>query len=672
MTDVETIDDSPIPPQVDDAQAPTRSRGRMEIQDVELVGGRRVVRFRPGLNLIQGDITTGKTTFVRLIRSLFGSVPDGLPPEVDLLTAIRGKVVLGDAAWQIYRPVTTTANAPVEIAEAEPPPGREPIAVRLPAAGRERSYSLFLLERLGIPAVSVPQARTKPTGTLVPVTMTDWLGYCIIPGDELDSDVFGHNHPYRDQKRRYVFELAYGYYDFEAAQLNVELRNIELQLEMLDREAVVRERFLADTPFADAGTLLARIAEQDATLHALRVRRRTVAAEMTEATGGQGLRDSLLAARYGRDELAISVTRLEAQLHDLADLEKQLASQSARLTRAIVADEWLIDFDFVVCPRCGNDVDAGRAPADQCYLCLQTPRPAPSREQLLAEQYRVTSQIEETRQVADLRRKSLDEDRIALTRLDDLIRRTAAQLDEQTAAYVSDRAAALQQYAAEEASIQAEIARLNDYLVLFQRHEAHRQNHEQLQARQAEVQRAIERRELGHADAEANVRALEQRMLEYLNALHIPQLGIELTVKINRKTYMPEVSGRSFNELSSQGLKTLVNIAHSLAHHTVAIDRDLPMPGLLVLDGLSANTGYEGFDQDRVNDAYRLLRSVAAEYVDRLQIVAVDNELPRTMFIELAGYVILTLTQDNRLIQIPAPDPLPGAGRPTTTGDDAA
>jgi hypothetical protein len=47
----------------------------------------------------------------------------------------------------------------------------------------------------------------------------------------------------------------------------------------------------------------------------------------------------------------------------------------------------------------------------------------------------------------------------------------------------------------------------------------------------------------------------------------------------------------------SQGLKKLVNIAHALAHHTVAIDRNLPMPGLLVLDGLSANGGHEGFDQ---------------------------------------------------------------------------
>ena len=122
----------------------------------------------------------------------------------------------------------------------------------------------------------------------------------------------------------------------------------------------------------------------------------------------------------------------------------------------------------------------------------------------------------------------------------------------------------------------------------------------------------------------------------YLRELHIPDLGQPLSVSINRTTYMPIVSGRTFDELSSQGLKTLVNIAHALAHHTVAIDRSLPLPGLLILDSLSANAGSEGFDQARIRDVYRLLREVGADYRDSLQLVAVDNELPATMSIELA------------------------------------
>jgi hypothetical protein len=142
-------------------------------------------------------------------------------------------------------------------------------------------------------------------------------------------------------------------------------------------------------------------------------------------------------------------------------------------------------------------------------------------------------------------------------------------------------------------------------------------------------------------------------MLRYLRELHIPEIGSDLSVKINRRTYLPEISGRTFDELSSQGLKTLVNVAHALAHHTVAIDRNLPIPGLLILDGLSSNAGHEGFDRDRVRDVYFLLRDVALEYTETLQVIAVDNPFTRDLLLEMKDYLALTLTQDDRLIRVP-------------------
>jgi len=140
-------------------------------------------------------------------------------------------------------------------------------------------------------------------------------------------------------------------------------------------------------------------------------------------------------------------------------------------------------------------------------------------------------------------------------------------------------------------------------------------------------------------------------MLDYLTRLHVPQLGDLLTVKINRQTYLPEVSARTFDELSSQGLKTLVNVAHALAHHTVAIDRDLGMPGLLVLDGVSANSGKEGLEHDRIVDMYQLFDEVAAAYAERLQLIVVDNDLPTAVASSLSDRIVLTLSQQDRLIR---------------------
>lgn len=631
----------------------TVSPHRLELVEVELVGGGRTVRFHQGLNIIQGDITTGKTTFVRLLRGMLATFPDEIAPEVEYLSAIRGRVFLGARLWQIYRPRTTTRDALVEVSEEEPDSGREGVALRLPVASKGRSYSTFLLDQLNIPAVSVPQARTQPTGSLTAVSMSDWLAYCVITGDELDTQAFGHRHPFRDIKRKWVFELAYGYYDPDLARLNAELRSVELRIQSLEQESAIQEKFLAETPFRDITVLAQQLSDAQDAIRQVALRRAQLSLDSQEVPGVRAIRQVLLSTRRQQAELAERITRTQGQVKDLEDLRRQLASQSARMTRAIVADEWLVDFDFVVCPRCGSDIDAARTPPHLCYLCHQEPHQATSRDQLLAEQDRITSQIRETDELVASRRATLQGWARELAARYEDASRLGAQLDAQTAAFVSDMATQIEVQAAEQARLESNVARLEEYLVLLRRFESNADERAALEAQRDEVSAAINRRELGQVDAEANIRALEARMLSYLRDLHIPQLGDQLSVAINRTTYMPEVSGRTFDELSSQGLKTLVNIAHALAHHTVAIDRNLPLPGLLILDGLSANSGFEGFDQARVSDVYNLLTSVAVDYEGQLQIVAVDNELSRDIIMNLTDHIVLTLSQSNRLIRIP-------------------
>lgn len=131
----------------------------------------------------------------------------------------------------------------------------------------------------------------------------------------------------------------------------------------------------------------------------------------------------------------------------------------------------------------------------------------------------------------------------------------AADVDYRTATFVSDRAGQLEEYASEQVRLEADIRRLREYLELLQRHQQQRQDRESLENQRDALATQISSRELGQKAAEDNVRALEHRMLEYLRELNIPDLGPELSLRINRTTYLPEISGRSFDELSSQGLK---------------------------------------------------------------------------------------------------------------------
>lgn len=99
-----------------------------------------------------------------------------------------------------------------------------------------------------------------------------------------------------------------------------------------------------------------------------------------------------------------------------------------------------------------------------------------------------------------------------------------------------------------------------------------------------------------------------------------------------------------------------MNVAHALAHHTVAIDRGLTLPGLLILDGVSANSGKEGLDGDRILDMYGLFLTVSEAYGDHLQLIVVDNEVPEEIIRDHPERVVLTLTQSDRLIRTSWPE----------------
>ncbi|MGC0403360.1 RNA polymerase-binding transcription factor DksA [Streptomyces sp. SAI-126] len=636
--------------EVNDSPAAPRDH-RLMVLELDLVGGNRRVILGPGLNFVHGTITTGKTTFVRLIRALLGTVPDDLPAETSVIDSLKATICTAGKVWVVNRPLTTTRTAPVDVVESNPPANEEGIAIRLPAAGASASFGRFLQDQLGIPAVSVPQAKSKPAGNLTSVTMTDWLGYCIVTGDEIDSQVFGHLHPFRNQKRKWIFELAYGLYDSVLAQLAADLNLVNSKIAAMEHEEDFQQKFLSGTPFANQQALESQINEIEQALNAVDLGGSEVAEEASLVNDVGRLRSSLLTARAYSIQLADELKRNAGQLTDLEDLLSQLRSQFSRLTRAVVSDEWLVDFDFVVCPRCGSDVAATRTDHDHCYLCLQPPQQGASRDAFLAEQDRIMAQVQETEAIIASRKKAITElaSRLETQRRQEVF--LSEQLNAATNSYISDSASQLQELAARKSHLLAERAKLEEYRTVLERFHETAKSKRELEEERQEIEAAIERRDFSASAAEANIEALESRMKEYLERLNIPLFGESLSVAINRNTYLPEISGRTFNELSSQGLKTLVNVAHSLAHHTVAIDRGIPLPGLLVLDGLSANAGRKGFDVERIQDMYRLLLEVADQYSESLQIVAVDNDAPAVFDDVLNAKVVLHLTPQDKLIR---------------------
>src|SRR5215467_3324063 len=158
---------------------------RVRIDSIHLIGTTREIALTPGLNIITGPIASGKTTLTRLCYGLLGSGLENFPSEVrQHVVAIAGKLLLGENAYSVVRPFTATRTAKVDISGLGS-------AMRLPALSLDASapytYGQWLLRVLGLPDLRVPSAPTKPDSDPSPLSINDFLLYCILPQETIDN-----------------------------------------------------------------------------------------------------------------------------------------------------------------------------------------------------------------------------------------------------------------------------------------------------------------------------------------------------------------------------------------------------------------------------------------------------------------------------------------------------
>src|SRR5262249_50761262 len=161
-------------------------------------------------------------------------------------------------------------------------------------------------------------------------------------------------------KRRMVFRILYGTYDAEIAQLQQQLRDVAGELRLLEGQESASRLFLEGTPFANRAEiehLLSQAASRRKALHDASIH---AAKEAAENAAAQRLRVRVSELDADIAALALNAEREGESAGRLTELRNQLQTQSGRLTRAIVAGETFFDFDFRVCPRCGNEVAHGR------------------------------------------------------------------------------------------------------------------------------------------------------------------------------------------------------------------------------------------------------------------------------------------------------------------------
>ncbi|MYB17314.1 MAG: hypothetical protein F4X41_09870 [Chloroflexi bacterium] len=614
----------------------------MQVNEIRLEGANRSIAFFPGLNIITGPIASGKTTLVRYLRFLLGSSLKRPPSEARRnVFAVTGSLELADRTYLVMRPAVTTRNARVEIAGGDE-------TWRLPASESPdgNTYLNWLLARLNLPRIAVPSAPTRPDSDPTPVSINDYLLYSYLAQNELGFSVFGHHDTHKNIKRKYVFDITYGFYDLDTARIQERIREVQGQLREIRSRQALFDTFFEGTELENRVRIEHELKEVEDELG--RVEGEVLAlAEVPRKTEDTAqLQSEILELENLSAQLRAAIDAEKRSLSNLEELAKQLEAQSGKLTRSVVSHKHLTDLEFVVCPRCGSELASSRQAEDACYLCLQEPSLEFSREILISELGAVEQQLSETQ---DLFREREARTVVLERQLEEsggeLVKKRQ-DLDFQTKSYVSEQAAIIAAASAQRARLYAESEKLKEYLNVLAKLDDAQLLETQLKFERDSLQQELEAALAETADSYHKVDHLKSRFNEILERLRPPKFGEKESSDIDRNTYLPVYYGRPFAEVSSPGLATLINVSHALAHHLTAYELNLKLPQILIIDGLSEHLGHEGLDPQRLEAIYDLLIEISSTHAE-IQVIVVDNEVPE----RARPYVRLELSEDDRLIR---------------------
>lgn len=579
--------------------------------------------FRPGVNVIVGPVGSGKTSLLELVKYTLGG-------SATLSWAVQNAVTSSSVALQLDAASIVLnrqiGSQTVDVFREDAGTPAQTLAV---APGRRalRTVSDYLLDLLGIPALRVPRSRRKPMAAVSRLTFYDIYAYLYLQQAEIDRSVVSHLDSYREPKRRATFELLYGLSDAALVDLEVQRGELNERIGDEERRADHIRRFLiaAAQPSAD---ILRRDRERlSAAQEAAAAQLRGLQEDVRIATpSSSGTRARLALAEESLANAHAQLDKLRADLSRLRAVAAQLELDWQRLQKSGAAAETLSGLDFKVCPRCLQEVAPARGDPGACYVCLQQQDPMDVRLRLQDEQGRVEAQWNETLELIAADEQGISAATSNSALISEEVAALRATLDAETENFVSPRFRQIEEASAQLALREAQLREIERVGRLWEQYEEVVGEVASGKRRLAALTKQIDELRASLEQGRQRVALLSDQFAEILADFQLPWLE---SARIDMKSYLPIINGRSFDDLSSGGMKALVNDAYHLAALRYAlVYADSLMPLLQVIDSPRKTLGSGPEDRALSTNVYRRLRIMQDAFGQGFQLIVADNDVP--------------------------------------------
>jgi len=607
------------------------------------------INFSEVVTFLHGPVSTGKSTVARLVDYCLGGELERTPAIQSEFVAAELSLILGDFSCTLERASEDTQYIRVTWSGNEEELG----SVNAPLDSQDQSlvddaavhnFSDLIFHLCGVVPIKVRQRSRDPDSPLIRLSIRDIWTYCYLDQLHLDSSFFHLEDPFRGRKSQDAMRFFTGLHSERLNQLDIELtRTIDEQRSKRDAVHQIRtfmQRFELGSELDLAGQL--QSAEQQLVVAEQRrgelERTRSAQTHPTDA-----LRGTLRQLSAEIEDIRNAISESEASVGEQKALRAELITAKTKAERADQAGTVLDDVRYQRCPECGTDISNRSDDELHCRLCGSDHHAGDVRAPLELEALRrdLNERIDQIADSISRRERELSRMARQLRQAEQKKLLFDRQLQEELARYDS---AFVESIRGAEREIATLVERINSLRRLQLMPRAINDLELEAGALQGKIDRlrtssSEERARLQAADA--NIAAIAAEFKRVMIAVSFPGVSDEDQVVIDPRNWKPVVihgeQEWTFWDAGSGGKKTLFNVCYALALHAVALERDMPVPRLLIIDSPTKNIS-DDENPELVRSLYNQIYQLAeAQDGHRLQFLLIDSDLVEPEN-ELAGF----------------------------------
>jgi DNA repair exonuclease SbcCD ATPase subunit len=592
--------------------------------------------FLPGLNIIAGPISTGKTSILEFIDYCFGATNH--PEHIEIQKKARSVLLeseINGEAFVIERPLFTSERKATIHECSLADIGKEHVSrvVLTSQKPGQESISSYLLNKLGLFNIFLREAPTKDASEVDMMSFRDLMCFCFMQYERLDNkELLFESAFMKKLKLQQVFDVVFKIHATELAQLSLQIKTLQSESSRLNGEIKTLTKFLNERKIPGRDKLEENLEILSKSEKELEEHLDSITQTLKgESNVAQQLRSQLSQIDDETRRLLVIRRDREKLLKRLLPLRGQYSEDTKKLQ---FLQEAKIVFDplgLARCPYC-LEIITEKNDEGKCSLCGKSIKTEPTESFDIKKEIRsIETKLKELNEFIQDTDRELDETNSSLKEKDRLAQNIQKLLDEAmkgyVSPYISERDAIVGKLNRARQQVQGIETQIDLHKGIEERINSRNKLEESLNVKETELE--TERQKV--KSREDVINNISNRFSEILKLANFPKLE---NPEINSQL-MPFVRGIEYRKIGSSGATTLMSLSWFLSIFESAVELGGSHPGFVLIDGPQKNIGLRASADDPeyrdtkiVDGLYHHIIEKASEYQNDSQWIIVDNEPP--------------------------------------------